>query len=164
MEQYFFRKMNCEDVSIYIREMYDILYQNMSKIAPTGNTYEEDFELWSKHAVDYWSSGQCQVILVFSVGKLCAYFQYALINSTFVMEEIQFKASYQSKGLFTELYRYLIDIIPPQTKYTEAYANKKNKKAQAILKHLGLEITGENKSGSSFHFRGSYAILREQYS
>lgn len=80
------------------------------------------------------------------------------------MEEIQFDASVQGSGLFTELYRYLIRILPPQTQYVEAYANKKNEKAQAILSRLGLKIAGENKNRRSFLFRGDYACLRERYS
>ena len=164
MDQYSFRKMNRADISVYKRALYDILYQNMSRIAPTGNAYEEDFEIWSKYTVPRWSGGQCAVLLIFSADTLCGYFQYALVNGTFLMEEIQFDASVQGSGLFTELYRYLIRILPPQTQYVEAYANKKNEKAQAILSHLGLKIAGENKNGRSFRFRGDYACLRERYS
>ena len=164
MDQYSFRKMNRADISVYKRALYDILYQNMSRIAPTGNAYEEDFEIWSKYTVPRWSGGQCAVLLIFSADRLCGYFQYALVNGTFLMEEIQFDASVQGSGLFTELYRYLIRILPPQTQYVEAYANKKNEKAQAILSRLGLKIAGENKNGRSFRFRGDYACLRERYS
>ena len=164
MDQYSFRKMNRADISVYKRALYDILYQNMSRIAPTGNAYEEDFEIWSKYTVPRWSGGQCAVLLIFSADRLCGYFQYALVNGTFLMEEIQFDASVQGSGLFTELYRYLIRILPPQTQYVEAYANKKNEKAQAILSRLGLKIAGENKNGRSFRFRGDYACLRELYS
>ena len=83
MDQYSFRKMNRADISVYRRALYNILYQNMSRIAPTGNAYEEDFEIWSKYTVPRWSAGQCAVLLIFSADRLCGYFQYALVNGAF---------------------------------------------------------------------------------
>ena len=39
----FIHKQNIEK---YLPELFEILHSNMSIIAPTGNTYEEDFEMW----------------------------------------------------------------------------------------------------------------------
>jgi hypothetical protein len=76
-----------------------------------------------------------------------------------MMEEIQFKLEYHGSGMFKQLYRYLITIIPPDTKHVEAYANKRNEKSQLILKLLGLEVIGENKNGNSWNFKGKYNTL-----
>lgn len=80
------------------------------------------------------------------------------------MEEIQFKQEYQGSGLFSELYHYLTTIIPIQTKYVDAFANKKNIKSQEILRHLGLSVIGENKNGKSLHFKGEFKAILDRYS
>ena len=79
-------------------ELYDILYGNMSVIAPTGSSYEEDKQSWlpcivsalenptTKNSVDLWRAG------------LAGFFMFSLKNETFLMEEIQFKPEYQGVG------------------------------------------------------------------
>ena len=164
MSRFEFRQMKIEDIPIYIDELFAILAGNMRTIAPTGNTYDEDFEIWLKCAVPAWREGKCTVILIFDGDVLCGYFQYSIADSTFRMEEIQFKHDYQGSGLFSELYRYLTAIIPAQTKYVDAFANKENIKSQEILKHLGLTAVGENKNRKSLHFKGEYKAISDRYS
>lgn len=150
---------------MYIDEMFSVLYDNMSKIAPTGCTRAEDYEVWSKNVVPVWEDGRRKVVLIFCGDELCGFFQYAVYGETFRMDEIQFKAEVQGSGLFGELYRYLVrEVVPPQTKYAEAYSHKKNIKSQQILAHLGLTAVGENANGNSLHFRGEYKTIFEMYS
>ncbi len=158
------RQMQTEEIPIYVNEIFSVLAGNMRTIAPTGNTYEKDYEIWLKHAVSAWREEKNRVILMFDGDVLCGYFQYSVNDKTFRMEEIQFQKEYQGSGLFAELYRYLITIIPADTKYVDAFANKRNIKSQEILKHLGLSVVGENKNGKSLHFKGAYKTLAERYS
>jgi RimJ/RimL family protein N-acetyltransferase len=164
MNHFIFKQMKNEDIPIYTNEIFSILANNMREIAPTGNTYEEDYKIWLNCAVPAWCEGKCSVILIFDGDILCGYFQYSFSGTTFRMEEIQFKPKYQGSGLFAELYHHLTTIIPADTKNVEAFANKENIKSQAILKHLGLINIGENKNGRSFHFKGEYKSLSERYS
>lgn len=46
-----FRQMKNEDISVFIDEMFEILASNMSAVAPTGNSYDEDYKTWSESAV-----------------------------------------------------------------------------------------------------------------
>ncbi len=156
--------MKIENIPVCVDELFAILAGNMREIEPTGNTYEEDFEIWLKYAVPAWREGKCSVILILDGDTLCGYFQYSVNDTTFRMEDIQFKPEYHGCGLFVELYRYLITIIPAETKYVDAYASKKNIKSQEILKHLGLTVTGENKNGRSYYFKGEFKNLLERYS
>lgn len=39
-----FRQMKNEDISVFINEMFEILSSNMSAVAPTGNSYDEDYK------------------------------------------------------------------------------------------------------------------------
>ena len=164
MSCFSFMPLKPESINTYHSGIYDILHTNMSKIAPTGNTYEEDKAMWTSCVKPALGQNRRDMILIFKENELVGFFQYYVNSETFMMDEIQFKPEYQGSGLFTELYRYLIKIIPAETQYTEAYASKKNLKSQAILKHLGLEIIGENKNGNSYHFQGEYKRLIERYS
>ena len=163
MIHFVFRQMNSEDIPVYMNDIFAILASNMRAIAPTGDSYEEDFEIWSRYTVPAWLEGKNSVILILHEDILCGYFQYSVDDTTFRMEDIQFKKEYQGCGLFTELYRYLTTIIPIQTKYVDAFADKRNIKSQEILKHLGLTVIGENKNGRSFHFKGEYKNLLKLY-
>lgn len=143
----------------YIDAMFDLLSRNMSKIAPTGNSYDDDKAIWIAAAVPSFKN----TILIFDADAFAGYFQYRLIDDTFWMDEIQFHPDYFGSGLFESLYRYIITLIPGDTLYIKAYANKKNINSQKILCHLGLEVEGENKTGSSDRFCGKYENLLSRY-
>ena len=143
--------------------LFDILHANMSKIAPTGNSYEEDLAFWLSCVSPALEKDPRRILLLYDGDEIAGFFQYFVNNGLFMMEEIQFRDRYQGTGVFSELYAYLIRIIPRDTEFVEAYANKGNHKSIAVLNHLGLEIVGENKNGISYHFRGRYETILRRY-
>ena len=147
-------------------DIFRILHSNMSIIAPTNNSYEDDFEIWSSHIIPALQKEQRQIILMYVDNKLVGYFQYYINGDTnsLMMEEIQIKKAFQGTGLFSEFYNWLIKSLPKNIMYVEAYVNKKNLKSQSILKHFGLVEIGENKNGNSFYFKGAYVNLLNKYS
>lgn len=159
-----FKQMQNEDIAVFINEMFEILASNMNVIAPTGNSYDTDFKIWSEYVVPVWREGKRRVILIFCEDTLCGFFQYFVNYKTFRMDEIQFKKEYQGCGLFAELYHYLTTVIPTRTRYVEAFARKENLKSQGILEHLGLSVVGESKNGKSLYFKGEYKTVFERYS
>ena len=42
----YFKRFPKEEAKTILPILFPILYENMNKIAPTGNTYDEDFKLW----------------------------------------------------------------------------------------------------------------------
>ena len=164
MKRFRFRQMENNDIPIFIDEMFSILASNMSVIAPTGNSYDEDFRIWSECVVPVWREGKRRVILIFCEDTLCGFFQYFVNDTTFRMDEIQFKKEYHGSGLFSELYHFLTTIIPIQTKYVDAFARKENLKSQGILSHLGLSVVSEEKDGNLLYYEGEYKSLLERYS
>ena len=147
-------------------DIFRILHSNMSIIAPTNNSYEDDFEIWSSHIIPAMQMEQRQIVLMYVDNKLVGYFQYYINGDTnsLMMEEIQIEKAFQGTGLFSEFYNWLIKSLPKNIMYVEAYANKKNLKSQSILKHLELVEIGENKNGNSFYFKGAYVNLLNKYS
>ena len=65
MFHFVFEKMKKQDIPIFLSEMFDILAENMSKIAPTGNSYDEDYKIWSKCVCPVLREGKRHVILIF---------------------------------------------------------------------------------------------------
>ena len=143
--------------------LFDILHSNMSKIAPTGNSYEEDLSFWLSCVSPALDKEPRRILLIYDGEILAGFFQYFVNNGLFMMEEIQFCDAYKGSGAFRELYAYLTGVIPENTELVEAYANKSNYKSIEILRHLGLEIIGDNKNGVSYHFRGRYENILRKY-
>ena len=156
----FLDKSKADDI---LRELYEILYTNMQRIAPVSGTYEEGMEFWLSCVKSTLGKASRQMLLIYDNDYLAGYFQYSVNDGIFMMEDIQFRDIYKGTGIFSELYHYLIPIIPQDTQFVEAYAHKNNQKSQAVLAHLGLEIIGTNKNGFSWHFRGDYQNLVKRY-
>ena len=143
--------------------LFAIMHANMSKIAPTGNSYEEDLSFWLSCVSPELEKEPRRILLLYDGEEIAGFFQYFVNNGLFMMEEIQFCDAYKGSGAFRELFAYLTSVIPENTELVEAYANKSNHKSIEILKHLGLEIIGENKTGKSYHFRGRYENILRKY-
>lgn len=144
-----------------LAEVFKILRGNMELIAPTGATFEEDFAVWREYMASAMGEGHRQMVLMYFDGELAGYFQYDIRGDSFMMEEIQIKPEHQGTGLFREMYRWLEKELPAGLVSVEAYSNKNNLKSQKILERLGLRRAGENKSGSSYYYRGEYRELWE---
>ena len=144
-------------------ELFELLFDNMSVIAPTGNDYETDFNEWYSAVSPAIDKDPRNIILIRDKGDIIGYFQYYVNRSVFMMEEIQFKRKYWGSGLFRALYEFITNEINPTAEFVEAYANIANKKSREILMHLGLEPVGTNANGNSIHYRGDCRELMNKY-
>lgn len=158
-----FEYLKKADFSTISFVIFNILADNMEKIAPTENTREEDYKCWYEGVSNGLKRDERQIILIKDVDSIIGFFQYYINNDTFMMEEIQFKPEYQGKNIFRKLYGFLIPNIRDEIKFVEAYANIENHKSIGILENLGLYKIGMNKNGHSFHFRGKYSDLIKWY-
>lgn len=154
-----FEYLNKSEFSEYAQPIFDILSGNMTQIAPTDNTLEEDFRMWNRCIVEALQKDERQIILIKDNGKIAGYFQYYTNEETFMMEEIQFKPQYQGKGIFRELYGFVFENIKSDLKYVKAYANTSNKKSIGILEKISLKNIGLNKNGRSYCFEGEFENL-----
>ena len=158
-----FEYLNKSDFSAFARQIFDILADNMTMIAPTGNSREEDFVLWSDAVIDGLQREERQIILIKDNETIVGFFQYYTNADTFMMEEIQFRPEYQGKGVFRKLYGFILKNIRNDLEFVEAYANTKNQKSIGILEKFGLLNTGLNKNGRSYHFKGDFIDLIKWY-
>ena len=145
------------------QSIFAILAGNMSRIAPTGNTYENDYKSWFEAVDRGLAEKSRQMILICFADTLIGFFQYYVNNELFMMEEIQIVSQWQGKQIFRKLHGFIFTNLPDDIKIVEAYANKQNQKSQGILQKLGLENIGENKNGNCYHYRGTFQNLLNWY-
>lgn len=157
-----FEFLNKNLFSTYANKIFNILADNMSVIAPTGNSRDDDFKSWYRAVNDGLKKDNRCIILILESGTadIIGFFQYYTNVNTFMMEEIQICAEFCGKdNIFRDLYSFVLNNISDDLLYVEAYANKLNHKSMGILGKLGLKIIGENKNGTSFHFKGKFDDL-----
>lgn len=143
------------------RALFEILADNMSLIAPTGNSREDDYRSWYQAVRDGLKASSREIVLIsdMDTDHVIGFFQYYTNADTFMMEEIQILRVYQGKQVFRPLYRYVLPKLHDKVRFVEAYADKRNHQSNGILARLGLLVVGENRNGLSWHYRGSYDDL-----
>lgn len=134
--------------------LFDILYTNMSSLAPTGYTYQEDLDIWLGYMRPAMKESGRKILLLYSGDILAGYFQYSVEGNTVFIEEIELKSEYQRTMLFYRCCQFLLEEIPVQIRYLISYVNKRNRHSISIHEKLGMERIGENRSGSSWQYRG----------
>ncbi len=140
--------------------MFDILFTNMNKIAPTGDGYAKDKQEWIAYMTSEAKNNR-EIILMYADEILSGYFQYSIINDTMLIEEIEITPKFQRTLLFYSFIKYMSGIIPKSVVYIEAYVNKQNENSMTIAKKLGMQIVGENRTGTSWHFQGEIKKYRK---
>lgn len=155
-----------DSIDANLSSMFHILYSNMNRIMPTGNSFDEDYSWWMTYRVPQMQEHNRKVVLFYADGDLIGFCHYSLNpeSGSIFMEEMQIQANYQGSGVFSAFYSWLVRQLPDNIQTVEAHTGKTNYKAQAVLEHLGLFRVGENCSGKSYHYKGAYATLLEKYS
>ncbi len=143
--------------------LFQILAANMTRIAPTGNPLEEDFEVWKEAVYPALERKERQIVLIKKDKKIIGYCQYYINEGRFMVEEVQIERDYWGTGAFRELVRFFAGIIPENTEKIEAYANKNNFRSQKIIKRLGMSIVRENKNRTSYFFSGPCQAILQRY-
>lgn len=161
-----FSYLKREDLERYARDMVSILYDNMEKIVPKGNSVDFVLSHWLPVMQEDFQSGTRKTILIFKedTREIAGYLQYKVRDDVYFIVDIQIKAAYQGKyHIFRNLYGFLLEHLEAEIAHVEAYVHKCNEKSLAVHNRLGLRIIGENKSGSSYHLRGTFADLLKWY-
>ena len=158
-----FAYLNKQQLARFLPELFAVLADNMSKIAPTGNSYEEDYRIWSQYAVPEMEKDTRKIVIMRAGDLFAGYFQYSIHDDSLLMEEIQIKKEFHGSGIFTAFYTWLVGELPKDLVFVEAYTSKTNTKTQGILEHLGLVPVGENKNGRSYFYKGEYRKLLAKY-
>ncbi len=162
MPDFIFSFLSKSDFDIYAPRLFDLLYRNMSEIAPEECSYEEQRDIWFRTYGGAFGAREARKIVLIHTreGELVGFFGYCAAGDTFLMEEIQFEPQFQTKyGIFRKLYEFVMPNLPNGIEKVESYAHKSNSRSLAIQSKLGLCVVGENESGNSYHLMGDYEKL-----
>lgn len=152
------------DFELYAGDLFSILWRNMDKIAPSGNSYEEDFAEWLNYNKTVIASGERKTILFIdeTIDCIAGYFQYRIEDNCLWLDEIESLEDYQGKGLiYRPLMNYFLPKLPDSIDRYQAYIHKNNLRSAAILEKMGAKALAANASGSSLLYSGTLAALKE---
>ena len=150
-----------EEIRALFPQMFTIISANMSTIAPTGNTLEEDRRSWTRAMVEELRNPEKRWIISQVNGVLTGYLLYRVnaADNVIHMDEIQIAEVYQGDGVtFLALIAALLRDSTVSGATLRSYANRQNTKSQGILQRMGLAVVGETERGFRFEGRGSNAL------
>lgn len=127
---------------LFLPRLYNILYNNMSVIAPTGNSKREDYLIWHKAISEGLEKPQRQIVLIKNGRKLAGYIQYAVGRDVLIIEEIELKPIYHRSAAFFCACKFIYDNIPNDIEFIESYARVENDRSIKMQLHFGLELVG----------------------
>lgn len=141
-------------------QLFDLLYDNMLPIAPTGLSYEAEKQQWLSEVVPAMAKDPRQIVLLYDGEILAGYLQYYVNRSIFMVEEIQLRKDCRTTSLFVQLWKFMSQIIPEDTQYIEAYADPRNLHSRHLMEKLGMKPVEDGSYAHLLHFRGTLNKLR----
>ena len=154
-----FTFLNKQEKEIWLPQLFDLLYANMQSIAPSDLSYDAEKQQFLANVSPALEKAPRQIILCFSEGELAGYAQYYTRDDVLMVEEIQLKKAYQRSFAFYRLCKHLRSILPPEIRYVEAYADKRNASSQRMMMKLNMKALEEESQ--FLHLRGELQKAKE---
>ena len=154
-----FTFLNKQEKETWLPRLFDLLYENMRSIAPSELPYDAEKQQFLANVSPALEKAPRQIILCFFDGELAGYAQYYTRGDMLMVEEMQLKREYQRGFAFYRLCKYLLSILPPEIRYVEAYAEKRNIHSQHIMSKLGMKVIEED--GPFLHLRGELQSAKD---
>ena len=163
MSKISFRYMVPEERETVLPLLFAILHENMSRIMPGDSSYQEDESLWYSWILPALKEQGRKILLIRAGNVLAGYVQYQIRGDTLHVEEIQLKPCYHRTMVFYRTCQYLMENLPEEVQCVESYVNKENINSLSIHNTLGMKRIGENKRGTSWHYRGDLAVMAAHF-
>lgn len=144
----------------WLPKLFDLLYENMLIIAPSGLPYEEERERWMGQVSTGLEAPPRQIVLCLAANELIGYAQYYCRGPMVMVEEVQIKKQHQRSPVFCGLCRHLIQRLPSDLEILEAFADPRNQNSLKLMKRLGMERIEDPVSEPFVHLRGDYPRIR----
>ncbi|MBQ8621658.1 MAG: hypothetical protein IJ422_05030 [Oscillospiraceae bacterium] len=158
-----FSWLNKQEKALWLPKLFDLLYDNMSTIAPSGLTYEQEKEQWLANVDPALDKAPRQIILCFVNHDLAGYIQYYTQEKLLMIEEMQLKKAYQRTFVFYRFCKHLMACLPSDIEYIEAYAEKRNRNSQKIMQKLGMVPVAEEENSAFVHLCGAAGIAKKLF-
>ena len=144
--------LNKGEKESWLPRMFELYYENMATIAPSGMSYEAERAEWMSNVGPALDKAPRQVLLALDEEKLAGFVMYYTRDDLLMVEEVQIRRENQGGLLFLQLCRKLLADLPEQICRVEAYAHRGNDRSRKLMARLGMEELPED---SPFvHLRG----------
>ena len=144
----------------FLPGLFDLLYENMHTVAPSGLPYEKEKARWLAQVSPALSKAPRQILLCCSDGVMAGFVMYYVRERMLMVEELQLSKALRRTGVFGKLCKALAEAVPDGIQWVEAYADKRNGDSLRIMKKLGMQTVEED---SSFvHLRGSAEMIQSK--
>ena len=120
--------------------LFDLLYANMSLIAPSNSSYETERREFLTEVSSALEKEPRKIILCYCKGELAGFLMYYTRDTLLMIEEVQLKKQYQNTMLFFRLCRYLIANLPENIEKIESFVHRENANSLSLQATLGMEI------------------------
>ncbi len=148
-----FTYLNKNEKEKFLPKLFDLLYDNMGKIAPTNLTYEQEKMQWLYKISPAIDKSARQIMMCYANEELIGYIQYYINGKLLMIEELQLKKEYHCTLTFYSFCKYFIGTLSTDIEYVEAFADKRNINSQKLMQRIGMEVIDSN---SEFvHLRGN---------
>ena len=149
-----FCHLNKAEKEQWLPQLFDLLYENMSAIAPSGLSYEQEKAQWLGAVSPALDKAPRQIILCLAGGEPVGYVQYYIREKMLMVEEVQLKREYHRTFLFYRLCRHLLSVIPDDLQTVEAFADRRNLHSIRLMEKLGMEACDAAGDSPFVHMRG----------
>lgn len=139
----------------WLPRLFDLLYENMQSIAPSGLSYEQDKAQWLAAVSPALDKAPRQILMCFAGEKIVGFVQYYVRDQLLMVEEIQLKKEYHRTLLFYRFCKYILSVIPDALQTVEAYADKRNLNSIRLMEKLGMQILEEDPDSPFVHMHGA---------
>lgn len=158
-----FSELDKTNKDIVLPCLFDILYENMHLIAPSGMKYQEEKERYIQtvsHALDRESR---QILLCMYNDTIAGFVQYYTTADTLMIEEAQMSESLKGTLAFYKACRRIFVGLPDTIVYIEAFADKRNVRSQELMQKIGMVQTNSCDNPAFVHFRGNIQNIKSRF-
>lgn len=153
--------LNKADAAQMLPKLFDILYDNMRHIAPSGCSYGQEKQVWLQEVAPALQKEPRRIVLMYADEELAGFCQYYINQGIFMVEEVQIKKPFQKTCVFFSLYRFFQRTVPQDTVYIEAWADLRNHNSIKIMQKLGMVPVETIEKRNLIHYRGTMKDIRK---
>ncbi len=144
--------------------LFDIFYENTSKISSFSKPYEVEREAWLSEVSPALEKPPRQIILIYHGTDLAGFVMYYTREALLMIEELQLVPKYQRTLLCYKTVKYLYEFLGEKIHRIEAYALKSNKISIGLMQDLGFAKINDTLGTKFLHFFCDSDKIRPKFS
>lgn len=155
-----FTLLNKQDKDLWLPRLFDLLYDNMRSLAPSGLDRETEKQQYLAAVSPALDKAPRQILLCFCDDQLAGFLQYYTRDNLLMVEEVQLCPALRRTFIFYRMCAWLARQLPAGITVVEAYADTRNIPSRRLMEKLGMTQLPSPADSPFVHFRGHAAPLR----